>query len=155
VTGPTAALVALGYGFASALVPVVNAEVYAAAAGGYEGFTVVAAVIGLAVGQTAGKLTLFEAARRGAGWVARRRAAAHNPGRAGRWAARIPRWLERRRTGLPTVLVSAAVGLPPLAAVSLAAGTSGQRRWEFVAMCALGRLIRFGILALPLALSRS
>jgi membrane protein YqaA with SNARE-associated domain len=49
------------------------------------------------------------------------------------------------------VLASAAVGVPPLAAVSLAAGASGQRRWEFGACCLVGRVARFALLVLPAA----
>ena len=47
------------------------------------------------------------------------------------------------------------LGLPPLAAVSLAAGASGHRRWEFAALCLLGRTARFGVLALPAAYALS
>jgi membrane protein YqaA with SNARE-associated domain len=150
------ALIALGYGLASAMVPLVNAEAFAVVAGargGHAGVT----VLGLALGQTGGKLLLFESARRAtgglAGRVARRSRSGRDTARTARWAARIRRWLSRRRTGLPTVLVSAITGIPPLAAVSLAAGTAGLRRREFAAMCLLGRLIRFTILVLPTALA--
>ena len=101
----------------------------------------------LAVGQTVGKLVLFEAARRGTG---RLRAVPRRDGRAARWAGRI-RAPAARRTGLPLVLASAAVGLPPLAVVSLAAGAAGQRRCEFGALCLIGRTARFAVLALPVA----
>ena len=52
---------------------------------------------------------------------------------------------------LPLVLASACVGLPPLAAVSLAAGASGQRRRDFGVACLCGRTARFALLALPAA----
>ncbi|RLP86775.1 VTT domain-containing protein [Micromonospora sp. CV4] len=150
------AVVALGYGLASALVPVVNAEAYAVVAGHRGGHALVA-VLALALGQTAGKLLLFEAARRGTGRLARKLARRTRSGRAAaraaRWAGRIRRWLSRRRTALPTVLVAAAVGVPPLAVVSLAAGTAGLRHWEFAVSCLLGRVIRFALLALPAALA--
>jgi membrane protein YqaA with SNARE-associated domain len=148
------ALVASGYGLASAVVPLVNAEAFAVLAGthGHVAF----AVLGLALGQTAGKLLLLESTRRASGplgqWIARRPRFGRVTARAARWAAPVRRWLSRRRTALPTVLVSATTGIPPLAMVSLAAGTAGLRRWEFAAMCLLGRLIRFAVLALPAAL---
>ena len=111
-------------------------------------------MLALAVGQTAGKLLLFEAARRGGGrlgsWV-RRREAESGVRRSERWSQRIKEALGSRRTGHPLVLVSASVGVPPLAAVSLAAGAAGLRRWEFAALCLLGRTARFGVLALPAA----
>ncbi len=61
-------LMALLTGTASALLPVVNAELYAVAAAGRSSWaTVILVVLALAIGQTAGKLVLFEAARRGSG----------------------------------------------------------------------------------------
>lgn len=147
----------LGYGLASALVPVVNAEAYAVVAGRHGAHALVV-VLALALGQTAGKLLLFESARRGTGWLARgrfgrRSRSARAAARTARWAEPIRRWLSCRRTGLPTVFVSAAVGIPPLAVVSLAAGTSSLRRGEFAGACLLGRVIRFALLALPAMLA--
>ena len=152
MTGLVEALTTLGYGLVSALLPVVNAEAYAVLAGHRTGHAVIV-VIALAVGQTAGKLLLFEAARRGTGRLnqklARRNRSGRAQARAARWAEPIRRWLSSRRTGLPTVFVSAAVGIPPLALVSLAAGTANLRRWEFATACLVGRLIRFAALVLP------
>ncbi|MEH1166914.1 VTT domain-containing protein [Micromonospora sp. CPCC 205539] len=156
MNGVVEATAALGYGFASALVPVVNAEAYAVLAGRPGGYAVIV-VVALAVGQTAGKLLLFEAARRGTGRLARRLARRGQSGRvaarAARWAEPVRRWLSRRRTGLPAVLVSASVGVPPLALVSIAAGTAGLRHWEFAVACLLGRVVRFALLALLSALA--
>lgn len=146
------ALAALGYGCTSALVPIVNAEAYAVVAGQRGGLAAIA-VVALALGQTAGKLLLFEAARRGTGPLStllrRSNRSGRAAARAARWGRPLRRWLSRRRTGVPTVLLSASVGLPPLALVSIAAGTAGLRRWEFAAACLLGRVVRFGALALP------
>ncbi|MEU8157440.1 hypothetical protein AB0B94_27590 [Micromonospora sp. NPDC048986] len=150
------AVVALGYGVASALVPIVNAEAYAVVAG-QRGCHALVAVVALALGQTVGKLLLFESARRGSGRLARTVAKRGKSGRAAaraaRWTEPIRRWLSRRRTALPTVLASAAVGVPPLAVVSLAAGTAGLRRWEFAVACLSGRVIRFALLVLPAVLA--
>ena len=115
---------ALGAGLLSAFVPLVNAEVYAVAAGNSSVLRAILVIVALAVGQTCGKLVLFHAARRGGGrlsaWVAR-----NESSRAGRWTERITRALRSRRTGNPLVLASATLGVPPLAAVSLAAGAAG------------------------------
>ena len=149
MTGPLEAVLALVYGAVSALVPVVNAEAYALVLAGRTNPAVaVAVVLALAAGQTVGKLVLFEAAKRGSGRL-ERRFANRREGRAARWADRIRDSLRSRRTGLPMVLASAALGVPPLAAVSLAAGAAGQRRWEFGALCLVGRTARFALLVLP------
>ena len=156
MNGLLVTIVAFGYGLASAVVPLVNAEAFAVVAG-TRGSHVAVAVLGLALGQTAGKLLLFESTRRATGRlsqrIARRPRSGRAAARADRWAGLTRRWLSRRRTGLPTVLVSATTGLPPLAMVSVAAGTSGLRRREFAMVCLLGRIIRFAILALPVALA--
>lgn len=138
-----ALLLGLGAGLASALVPLVNAEAYAVAAAGRVGTAwVPLLVLALAAGQTAGKLVLFESARRGAARFADRH-------RNRRWATRVRAWLARDRTGVPLVLAAASVGVPPLAVVSLAAGASGQRRWLFGAVCLAGRAARFAAIAIP------
>ena len=153
--GLVEAMTALGYGLASALVPVVNAEAYAVLAGHRSGHGVVVVVV-LAFGQTTGKLLLFETARRGTGrWnrkLARGSRSGRAPARTSRWAEPTRRWLSSRRTGLPTVFVSATVGIPPLALVSLAAGTADLRHWEFATACFAGRSIRFAALVLSTAL---
>jgi len=142
---------AAAIGVVSALLPLVNAEAYAVlAATRSRPGAAVPVVLAMAVGQTAGKLLLFEAARRGSGPL-HDRLSRHAEGRAARWHGRVCELMTRRRTGLPTVLVSAAVGLPPLALVSIVAGASRQSRWEFGAVCLVGRAARFAVLVLPIA----
>jgi membrane protein YqaA with SNARE-associated domain len=139
----------LAYGAASALVPLLNAEAFAVISGARTApLTAVALVLALALGQTAGKLAMFEAARRGSARFVRR-FAARGGSRTARWAARIDIALATRRTGLPLVLTASSLGVPPLAAVSIAAGASSQRRWEFAAACLTGRIARFAVLVLP------
>ena len=140
---------AAAVGVVSALLPIVNAEAYLLlAAVRTHGVGAVALVLALAVGQTVGKLMLFQAARQGSGRL-HARLCRRGEGRAARWHDRVCGLMARRRTGLPTVLASATVGLPPLALVSLAAGTSAQRRWEFGTVCLLGRAARFAALTVP------
>lgn len=146
---------ALGLGLGSALLPVINAEAFALGAAATP--WMIAVVVALAVGQTAGKLVLFESARRGSRrWADRHTDAGRSEGsapaaRIRRWSARLTRGMASDRTGAPLVLVAAAVGLPPLALVSIAAGSAGQRRWLFALLCLLGRTARFTALALPAA----
>jgi membrane protein YqaA with SNARE-associated domain len=140
-----ALLVATGVGFGSALVPFLNAETYAVVAAGSAPALGVA--LALAAGQTAGKLVLFESARRGSErWAVR-----DETSRRARWAARVSPWLTSPRTGPPVVLLSATLGIPPLAVVALAAGACGQRRGLFAALVLSGRAARFAAIVLPAA----
>ena len=139
-------------GLVSALVPLVNAEAWAlVAAARTPPVGALLLVAALAAGQTAGKLVLFEAARRGSSRFARHRTGGRAADRAARWAERVRRALATRRTAVPLVLASASAGVPPLAAVSLAAGAAGQRRWEFGVAWLVGRAVRFAALVLPTA----
>jgi membrane protein YqaA with SNARE-associated domain len=140
---------AAAIGVVSALLPIVNAEAYALlAAARTRGVGAVAVVAALAAGQTVGKLLLFQSARQGSGRL-HARLCRRGDGRAARWHDRVCSLMTRRRTGLPTVMASATVGLPPLALVSLVAGASAQRRWEFGTVCLLGRSVRFAALTVP------
>lgn len=142
---------ALATGVASAVVPVINAELYAVAAASRSStVTTVLVVLALAAGQTVGKLLLFHAARRGGGRLGRW-ADRHASPAVGRRAARIRQALGSRRTGAPLVFASATLGVPPLAAVSLAAGASGQRSRDFALLCLTGRAARFAAFVLPAA----
>jgi membrane protein YqaA with SNARE-associated domain len=155
VNWPAESGLAAAVGVVSALLPIVSAEAYALlAAARTRGAGAVTVVLALAAGQTIGKLALFQTARRGSGRL-HARLSRRKEGRAARWHGRVCGLMTRRRTGLPTVLASATVGLPPLALVSLVAGASAQRRWEFGTVCLLGRSARFAALALPTAYALS
>jgi membrane protein YqaA with SNARE-associated domain len=141
LTAPAALGLALCVGAASAFLPFVNAElaVSGAAAGGPAALALGAAVA-VATGQTMGKLAIFEAGRRGSGWHPRgRRRTAPLP----RWQTRATALLAGRWSGGGIVLLSATVGVPPLALVSAAAGLAQARRLDFVVCCLLGRTARF------------
>jgi membrane protein YqaA with SNARE-associated domain len=143
---------ALGFGVASALVPVVNAEAAVAGAGltMSVGLAIVISVA-LAVGQTAGKVLIFEAARKGAKVRAAKRTTPKKPCPA--WQQRLLNRLEGRWQANSVVLLSAGVGLPPLAMVSIAAGAVQTRRCDFVVCCLLGRTVRFVVLVSALLLA--
>jgi membrane protein YqaA with SNARE-associated domain len=141
LSSPAAVLLAVCVGAISAFAPFVNAElaVSGAAAGATATFAVCVAVA-VAAGQTLGKVAIFEAGRRGA--------ARYLPGRQGakplpRWQSRATALLSTRWTGGAIVLLSATLGLPPLAVVSAAAGMAGARRSDFVVCCLVGRTARF------------
>lgn len=148
VVGGVALGVAVGVG--SALLPLINAEAYVIAAVARSPWAVVPIVVALSVGQTGGKVLLFEAARRGTQRL--RVGPTLQALTSGTWAARIHRSLSEPRTARPLVLTSAAVGLPPLALVTVAAGAAGQPLRGFAALCFIGRAARFSAIAVPVLL---
>jgi membrane protein YqaA with SNARE-associated domain len=141
---------AVAVGVVSALFPVVNAEAF------HTGTTllqdrpvVLACTIALAVGQTCGKLVIFTASRRGASrW---RSTHSERPSRMPAWVrranAKLMTWLSHPTGGPAAVAISAAVGVPPLAIVSVTAGASTMRGFAFSVTCFAGRLLRFATLA--------
>jgi membrane protein YqaA with SNARE-associated domain len=147
----TLAGASLAVGVASALVPLINAELYVLTVAVTAPFAgVLLGVAGLAIGQAIGKLAWFYAGRGGsatlAAWIRKRRAKPPDP--SGRWT-RWLRYLTRRPTAVGVVGVSASTGIPPLAVVSFAAGASPLRPLEFAALCLSGRCVRFAVVALP------
>lgn len=147
-----AALSATGVGFASALIPVINAElVVLSFAVSASTPTVVVAAVAVAVGQTCGKLVIFECARRtlsGRRW-SRLTRRSHTPQRPTQgWQARAIGLLESRGSGSAVVLASATTGLPPLLLVSAVAGAARMRRLDFAVCCLVGRSARFLLIGL-------
>jgi membrane protein YqaA with SNARE-associated domain len=135
-------------GLASALLPFVNAEALAAGASRVHKDLLPVVVVALAAGQTLGKLTLFELAGRGSARLARRPHGRTAPvGPFSRLASRQAAALRSASSRLPVVAVSALTGLPPLAAVAVAAGTTSTNRSGFAAACFTGRALRFGLIA--------
>ncbi|WP_457255472.1 hypothetical protein [Pedococcus sp. P5_B7] len=168
---------ALGAGAVSGLVPVINAEALLTAATAGNPHLWLGLAVSLTVGQCFAKVLIYLTAREGphrlhpdgrVGRVVdrvRARARARSGGRTRRpWSvghgARVPVWLRPERLvrllarplpGTSVVLLSATVGLPPLAAVSVVAGTARLRLPLFVAGCLTGRLARFALIAWPVA----
>jgi membrane protein YqaA with SNARE-associated domain len=129
--------------FLSAIVPVVNAEVYlvgvAVASSSPRWYLALAA----AAGQVLGKV-LFYLVGRGVLDLPRLRGRGTATGR---WTRRLQTaqdWAGRHAWG-PAALTgaSAVVGLPPFAVVSLLAGTLRMRWWVFVLVGLGGRYLRF------------
>ncbi|MCL1897311.1 MAG: hypothetical protein FWG16_00600 [Micrococcales bacterium] len=156
---------AFGTGFVSALFPPVNAE--AAIAIGVSIGSVsqsITWVIGLAVGQTAGKIVTYEAARAGRRiyrWHRANKPEVQPPSDQpqSRWQRfctklakanqRLKDMMDGRwRTAL-VMFLSASIGLPPLMATAILAGLIKQHRLDFVLTVLAGRLLRFAVIALP------
>ena len=148
-------------GLLSALVPLVNAEVYALAVGVTASpVLAVLCAVALAVGQTGGKWVWYLSGRKGVEMrkrsLRRRRPADQAAGpddreHAGRLAV-LTRRLHDRRSSAGIVLLSGSVGLPPLALVAVAAGATRMRLQDFLLCCLAGRVLRFGLVLVPLSL---
>lgn len=153
MTATVMVALAAGAGLCSALVPLINAEAYALASAGTmsNGAELVLVVLALSLGQTAGKVVLFESARRGAGRWSNRLRRRHRGQADRRWIGRMTDVFASTRRGSPVVLAAATVGIPPLALTSIAAGASGQPRRLFIPICLVGRTARFLVLILPVA----
>lgn len=129
------------YCIGSALVPVLNAEVYVAAIGQTH-VSGVWIALAAAAGQMIGKLGWYWA---GAGstrvpWLARKLA---EPA----WAERLEGWRQQTQ-GRPVFtvglyFVSAFTGFPPFAVLSALGGLLGVRIWHFLVAGFAGRFLRF------------
>lgn len=145
---------AFGYGAASAVVPILNAEVFIVGALATGLLGPMAIALGMSLGHTAGKLGLLLAIRGGKQlpWLAARRERPVPPGswrdRWRRWSLRTARLVEDPRYGLPLVFVSAAIGLPPVYLVCLIAATTSMRWWTFSVVLTIGFFVRCYVLAL-------
>lgn len=148
-------LALLGVAFLSALIPLINLEVYlggvAAVVDDISGTGVVWLSLVAAVGQMVGKLIFFYAGRGDLRLPARLRR--HTAPRQGRgWVraqAQLARWRVRvqERPVMAAVLVflSASIGIPPFALVAVAAGTMRVAPVVFLVTGTLGRWLRFGL----------
>jgi membrane protein YqaA with SNARE-associated domain len=152
-------LVAVAFGLASAVVPIFNAEAYVLGAGVSGRLDPVAAGVGVAIGQTVGKMAMFLAIRYRPGYADRHQRAEPKPldltsrwGRIRQWqrdaSRRLLDTLSDLRYGIPVTLLSSLVGIPPLYAVALIAGASRMRVLSFGGAVLAGRVARFVAMAL-------
>jgi membrane protein YqaA with SNARE-associated domain len=157
------ALLSIGFGIGSAVVPVLNAEAYLVAVGVSGALDPVTAAIGVSIGQTIGKIALFLAVRYRPGYTSRM--AGKEPravdlttrrGRLVQWnrdlSKRLLDALSEPRWGVPVTLLSAFVGIPPLYGVALIAGASRMRLLTFALPVLVGRTARFVALGLGISL---
>lgn len=154
--GDVAALVtSVGFGVLSAVIPVASAEAYVVASQVSRAAGPVAVALGLAVGQTIGKVLLFYGVRRGRA-VSRARHRQQRPGtrvvgptraRVRAVAQTLLELVGQKRWGLPVTFVAAVVGLPPLYAVALLAGATRMRLAYFAGVVLSGRAARFVLMA--------
>lgn len=150
-----ALLTSIGFGTVSAVVPIVNAEAYVIASQMSAVTGPIPIAIGIAMGQTVGKLLLFFGVREGKelSFIKHRREVRKQrpvgPTRA-RFRVAMAKLLDlvgKERWGLPIVLVAAVVGFPPLYAVALLAGATTMSPVWFGLTVLVGRLCRFLLVA--------
>jgi membrane protein YqaA with SNARE-associated domain len=136
-------LTTFGVAVASAVIPVINIEIYLLGASALAPRAmVIPLIVAGTLGQVIGKIALYYA---GAG-------ALKLPGK--RLQAALQKMntqiQERPNTGGALVFVSALVGLPPYYLVTLAAGAAKMNLPMFLLISLIGRFIRFAIVvAIP------
>jgi membrane protein YqaA with SNARE-associated domain len=138
-------LATFGVCLVSAIVPVVNAELYllAASALAPRGFAV-SLVLAASLGQMAGKVAMYYAGR-GAlriRWQRLQRMVAAVEERYRRGPA------DKQSVGGLVIFASSAVGIPPLYVVSIAAGMFRVPLPLFFFVGLAGRIVRFGLIVL-------
>ena len=134
-------LTTLGVCALSAIVPLVNAELYLVAASAVaQRNLVVPLIVAAAVGQMAGKLVMYFAGR----------GAMQLPNERLRRAVSAveARFRERAALGDTLILASSFLGIPPFYLVSVACGMFRVNVFRFAAIGLAGRLARFTLIVL-------
>ncbi len=150
-----ALLTSVCFGVLSAIIPLANAEAYVVASQMSRTAGPIAVALGIAVGQTVGKVLLFLSVRRGrrSRFARHRRAKLRRQPagplrlRARMLLAELLALVGQKRWGLPITFVAAVLGLPPLYAVALLAGATRMRLGYFAAVVLVGRAVRFVLVA--------
>jgi membrane protein YqaA with SNARE-associated domain len=148
-------LTSVAFGVVSAIIPVVNAELYVLVSQVSAVAGVVPVAVGVGVGQTIGKCLLFTGVRRGRQFrfvrEHRQRSRTQPRGRVRQTAHDVLQALLRLvgtpRWGLPITLLAAVVGIPPLYAVALLAGATTMKLRSFALVVLVGRVTRFLLVA--------
>lgn len=150
-----ALLTSIGFGTVSAVIPIVNAEAYVIASQMSAVAGPIPIAIGIAIGQTVGKLLLFFGVRQGKelSFIKHRREARKQrpvgptQARIRAAGAKLLDLVGQERWGLPIVFVAAVIGFPPLYAVALLAGATTMSPVWFGLTVLVGRLCRFLLVA--------
>jgi membrane protein YqaA with SNARE-associated domain len=150
-----ALLTSIGFGAVSAVIPIVNAEAYIIASQMSAVAGPIPIAIGIAIGQTIGKLLLFFGVRQGKELsfvkhrreIRKQRPVGPTRARIRAAGAKLLDLVGQERWGLPIVLVAAIIGFPPLYAVALLAGATTMSPVWFGLTVLVGRLCRFLLVA--------
>ena len=144
---------AFAFGIGSALLPIfLNAEAYVIAMGALVStrFSLLLGILFLVAGTILGKAVVFELARKGSNRIRsvdRKRSPNEFLIKVRRFSDWLLSLLDQPYAGALTALMSSLFGVPPLAIVTIMAGASKQKRWIFLLMVFIGRLLQFLVLA--------
>lgn len=141
----------VGTSMVSALLPVVNTELYLVGVrAANPGLSWLALGVAAALGQMVGKL-LFYYSGRGGVRFGRRLRHKTDPCRSRRWAGWVDGFrracTERPFAAAGTLFLSAVVGLPPFGVMAVVAGAAGMGHTRFLAIGFTGRAIRFCVIS--------
>jgi membrane protein YqaA with SNARE-associated domain len=150
-------LLAVAFGIGSAVIPFMDAETYLVGVSVSHALNVHVAAIGVAIGQTGGKVAMFMAVRYRSDYQSKHHKtepkALDLETRWGRFrqryrdlSKRLLDLLSHPQFSVPVTLLSAIASIPPLYAVALIAGASRMRLLTFTLTVLTGRLIRFSLL---------
>lgn len=150
----------LGYGLLGSFVPVFNAAAYLVATQALGVTAEVTAAVGIALGETAGKVMVFLALRhgtkmpflqrqldRGRARMAARKSRPAQPGRLRstfqKWSTRLLDLIGHSRWGPVITFMSGAIGVPPLFAVQFIVPATKMPAWVFAVTVFLGRSLLY------------
>lgn len=134
-------LTSLGVGVASAIIPIINIELYVAGVGASGSGEAISIAVAAGAGQTIGKVFWYEAARRGieTDWVQRRLQAPKIKDRYQRWTATMH---GRPWYGGAVLFAASLAGIPPLLVMAAVAGALRLPYWMFLPAVFVGRALR-------------
>ena len=143
----TVLLACCGVALASAFLPFIPIEAYLGAAVSESSQSWWSLAVAATCGQMLGKIAIFLLGRQSMQWAwLQRRMSRYN---VEKYVVRLSEAAERRRLAVDgVVFVSAAVGVPPFAVISLLAGQINMSLPRFLVVGFSGRLVRFGAVAL-------
>ncbi len=135
-------LTTFGVSVASALLPLINAEIYLASVGAVGSGKAVSLAIVAGAGQSVGKIFWYEVAKRSVetSWVQKRLSAPKVHAAYERWVAAMQ---GRPWYGGAVLFAAALAGIPPLLVMAAVAGALKMPYWVFLPTIFVGRSLRF------------
>ena len=135
-------LTTFGVSVASAVIPLINAELYLAGVGAVGSGKAVSIAIAAGAGQTVGKIFWYEVAKRSVAteWVQRKLSAPKVHAAYVRWVTAMQ---GRPWYGGAVLFAAALAGIPPLLVMAAVAGALKMPYWVFLPTIFVGRSLRF------------
>ena len=129
----------------SALLPLINIELYLAGVGAVGAGAALTLALSAAAGQTVGKIVWYEVARRGVDseWAQKKMSSEKVRASYDRWVGRM----EGRPAYAGLIMfLSSFSGVPPLLVMAAVAGALKMPMWLFVPTVFIGRTLRFWLI---------